>query len=163
MLGILENKEMNIKILPHSLALREVLANSKKYNVIFITNPGDPFYNPELHKLIDNAKESLISQFFDREFKGGPTKADIQRILDFAKGKDNIICCCHAGKSRSSAVAFLIRCCQEDPSEAIKMLDTKKHDPNLLIIKTGIEILNNDKILTIAKQYKEKILLESLK
>lgn len=154
---------MNIKILPHSFALREVLANPKKYNVIFITNPGDPFYNPELHGLIDNAKESLISQFFDREFKGGPTKEDIQAILAFAKDKDDIICCCHAGRSRSSAIAFLIRCCQEDPSEAIKMLDIKKHDPNLLIVKTGNEILNNNKILTTMAQYKEKVLLESLK
>lgn len=152
-----------MKILPHSLALREVLANPKKYTVIFITDPGDPFYNPELHGLIDNAKESLTSQFFDREFKGGPTKEDIQRILDFSKGKDNILCSCHAGRSRSSAIAFLICCCQEDPSEAIKIFDIKKHDPNILIIKMGAEILNNDRILRTAMQYKEKVLLESLK
>jgi predicted protein tyrosine phosphatase len=154
---------MNIKILPHSIALREVCVSPKKYNVIFITNPDDPFYNPELHGLIDKAKESLVCKFYDREFRDGPTTEDIQRILDFAKNKDDIICSCHAGRSRSSAIAFLIRCCQEDPSEAVKIFDIKKHDPNILISKIGSEILNNEKIISTIKQYKQKVLEESLK
>lgn len=157
-----------IKILSHVNALREVLSNSKKYNVIYITNPGDPYYKPEMYDLVDHAKEALVCQFLDREFKnakygqGGPTESDVQRILDFAKDKDNIICSCHAGRSRSSAVAFAIRCCTEDPAEALKILDMKYHDPNILIIEHASVILNNNKILTVIKNYKEQRLILEL-
>jgi predicted protein tyrosine phosphatase len=162
---------MNIRILSHREALPEVISHSKKYNVIFITNPGDPFYRPEMHDLIIHAQKALVCQFHDVEFDRekdnapywgyiGPTKKDIETIIEFAKNKDDLIVSCHAGVSRSSASAFVIVCSQENPKEALKILDKRRHDPNNLIIKHGSEILGKPEMIDIIQQFKFDMMKE---
>lgn len=161
---------MNIKILSHNNALQEVKSHSKEYNVIFITNPGDPFYRPEMHDLVIHAKKSLVCQFQDIElerydpastnWKAGPQKEHIQAIIEFAKDKDNLIVCCHAGISRSSASAFVIACSKEDPKEAVKVLDKRKHDPNVSVVKYGSELLNKPEMVEVIKQFKVEMMRE---
>ena len=144
----------------HANALREVTSHSKEYNIIFITNPGDPFYKSEMRGLIAHAKESLVCQFNDIEFntvsRNGPQTEDVKTILEFANGKDDLIVCCHAGVSRSSASAFVIACSREDPEEAVKILDVHKHDPNGLIIKHGAELLDKPTMVEVIQGFKAR-------
>jgi len=161
---------MNIKIMSHNDAIKEVKAHSKKYNVVFITNPDDPFYRPEMHDLVLHGKKTLVCKFVDIEFErddrlnpfimdldNGPQKPHIEAILEFIKDKDDLLVCCHAGCSRSSATAFVILCSQIEPKEAIKILE-QKHDPNRLVVKYGSQILNKPEMITLIDEWKtEKI------
>jgi predicted protein tyrosine phosphatase len=155
---------MNIKILSHTEALPEVKSHSKEYNVIFITSPDNPFYRPEMHDLVIHAKKALVCMFQDNEFEGrdsdGPKKDHIAAILEFAKDKDNFVVSCHAGVSRSSASAFVIACSREDPKEAVKILDKRRHDPNSLIVKYGSELLNKPEMIKIIEQFKFDMMKE---
>lgn len=161
---------MNIKILSHSDALREVKSHSKQYNVIFITNPSDPFYRPELHDLVIHAKKALVCQFQDVEFErydpaktnwaGGPQKEHVEAILQFAEDKDNFIICCHAGISRSSATAFVVACAKNDPKEAVKFLNVRKHDPNSLVVKYGSELLGKPEMVEAIQHFKAQMMKE---
>ena len=74
------------------------------------------------------------------------TEGQIRQALEFAKGKDAVLVHCHAGVSRSSAVAFIVACQEMDPSEAIKLIDFNLHFPNEHIVKIGASILGDDRV-----------------
>ena len=103
-----------------------------------------------------NYSSIVIEEFDDIEFPDGKlkivTKANIDRILIWAKGKKNIAVHCTAGISRSSAVAYLIACSRMPASEAIKVLNPNIHSPNALVILSGINILRDRSIYD---QYKK--------
>lgn len=144
----------------HAKAYEAIKEKPKHYNVIFISNPDDPFYRTELKALLYEAKKSLMALFYDYEFErdehgtAGPTKAEVQSIIDFAKDKDDIICCCHAGISRSSATAYVIGCIKGEPKEALKVLTWERHTPNALIVKHAAEILGKPEMVEVMEQWK---------
>ena len=88
-------------------------------------------------KELDNKKNVII-----------PTAGHIQEALNWAGDKKDLIVCCHAGVSRSTAIAYLIACKYnfDDPYQAIKILDRRAHYPNNLMVKMGSELLNNPQI-----------------
>lgn len=152
-----------MKILSHEDAIKEVKANSKFYNVVFITNPGNPFYCREIYDLVAHAKKILINEFIDidefrydenkTDWDGGPQKSHVEDILKWTENKDNLIICCRMGISRSSATAYVIACRTQSPDEAVKILHKDNHYPNRRIIKLGAEILNKPEMIDIINQY----------
>ena len=72
-----------------------------------------------------------------------PEKEHIKSILDYAQGKNKILVHCHAGISRSSAVAYVIACSRMSPEKAIEILNPSIHMPNMRIVRLGAELLGN--------------------
>ena len=77
-----------------------------------------------------------------------PTHDHIRRILKWAMSKEHIAVHCTAGISRSSAIAYLISCHRSSPKEALKILDPAKHSPNRLILYLGMEVLEDETVLS---------------
>ena len=105
--------------------------------------------------------KSVLKLEFDDVFKRtegsrAPRAKDISRVLEWAKDKSGITVHCHAGYSRSAAVAYLIECAASKPEEAIKVLNYKIHCPNELIVKLGADILGNDSILSTYWEWREE-------
>ncbi len=84
------------------------------------------------------------------------TAADIRRILDWCRDKDGIVIHCQAGASRSAAVAYLIECLQTTPKEALGILDTNQHSPNMHIVRLGAKILRNPEVAIEAERWRER-------
>ena len=76
-----------------------------------------------------------------------PRAEDVRRVLEWAKDKSEIVVHCHAGYSRSAAVAYLIECLAVGPHEALKVLDYKKQCPNELVVELGAEVMNDACVL----------------
>ena len=79
--------------------------------------------------------------------------AQIHRILQWAKGKDNIMVHCSAGICRSSAVAYLIECMTKPPEQAVKILNIKQHYPNEWVVKLGSQLFNNRNVYTVIQEF----------
>lgn len=102
----------------------------------------------------------------DYQHYKAPTREQIEEGLSFARGKEQLICACHAGISRSSAMAFLCACQAGRMSYAISLLNPALHFPNKLIVRLGSEILGNDQIFRAYENWVEtefKNYRESLK
>ena len=74
------------------------------------------------------------------------TLEDIENIIRFSKGKGNLLVHCFAGVSRSSAVAYIIRCTKESPWKAIQKLSLEDHLPNDYVVRLGANLLQNQDI-----------------
>ncbi len=151
---------MNIEIMGHKKALEKVLEKPHFYNIVYITNPGDTFYDPTFRNVINKAKSAVVVKFYDFEFErdehgvAGPNQEQVKAILEFAKDKDNLICACMAGISRSSGSAYSILCSRGiDPKEALKTLVPGHHYPNMLVVKHASELLSKPEMITIAKEW----------
>ncbi len=68
----------------------------------------------------------------------------VNMILEWSRqtGRENLVCCCQAGISRSSAMACLIAYDRTKSVEsAISFLYRKIHYPNRLLLRLGADIL----------------------
>ena len=97
-----------------------------------------------------------------------PSMAQIRRILEWSHGKDDFLIHCTAGISRSSAIAYLIKCMESSPETAVQILDKKIHYPNLCVVRLGSEFLGNRQIYRTIKEFNRisesevaKLLVES--
>ena len=127
-------------ILGRAALLDLVKAEPKKHKAIVIYEPGKYGLVKEI---VDNCESALALEMDDTTVirEGSPTKDQVESaIMSNMK-----IVCCKQGISRSSAIAFLIESNISSPEEAIKILDERKHFPNELILKHGMDILG-DKI-----------------
>ena len=113
-------------------------------DLILITNPGYVPFGDEVLRL---ARRVLHLQFDDiaATFPDmhPPTSADVQRALDWAAGSEDLVVACHAGISRSSALAYVIRSRDWSPSQAVQILTRGLHSPNRLIVDLGAKLLGN--------------------
>jgi predicted protein tyrosine phosphatase len=123
--------------------------NPKEYHLLLITDSD--FHEPtdcfQMH-----AKSCLHLRFDNiscpQERLKHPEAYHVERAIRWSKDKDLIICSCHTGISRSSAMAYVLACFKSiNPRSAVNIF-LNKHNPNWLIIKHGSEILNNSAILT---------------
>lgn len=142
---------MNIFIKSHHSIQGLLKKYYRKLDVVLFTDPGydvpkyiETHANELLHLSLhdvnkDASKDSKIIS---------PKKEDVEKILNWAKGRKNIACCCHAGISRSSAAAYLIVCQEVGVPEALKRIKLHKHRPNKLIVHYGSQILNNNEVWT---------------
>jgi predicted protein tyrosine phosphatase len=83
---------------------------------------------------------------FARKTQVAPSLEIVQKALEWAKGRDKLISCCHAGVSRSSAMAYLLACREWGPKVALSVLRPHRHWPNRLIVHLGSQVLNDPTI-----------------
>jgi len=118
------------------------------YSIISILEPGLEVPT----EVSQFSKAFLPLWFLDTEYaREGhihPTIEHVESALTWSEGKENIVVACHAGISRSSAIAYLIQCKREHhPRLALKVLEPRRHHPNSLIVKHGSEILKEKAVL----------------
>lgn len=129
-----------------------------KENAVLISEPiVYPEDKNEVLDLFSLCKNYINLEFFDSihpNLTGSPRLKDIKNVLDWAKDKQDelILVSCLMGVSRSSAVAYLIECQRVGPQEAVKILDPTKHQPNILILKLGAQLLGEE-CYTVANDY----------
>lgn len=72
----------------------------------------------------------------------------VQMFLDWTVNRSKVVCCCHAGVSRSSAAAYIIAARAWGSEKALAVLRGHAHYPNKLIVQIGSELLKDDTIWT---------------
>lgn len=76
--------------------------------------------------------------------------------LDFAKHSRQLLVSCHAGQSRSAALAFLIACQNLGVDAAANLLDPRRHIPNSLVVRLGATLLEMPEVQTSFDQWKKQ-------
>jgi len=160
----LKGKMRRISIAGHgggnerSLAYKMLSESPKQWDVVFINNPTEapPHWLPEL------AKSYCHLQFDDinTEFKTlrTPKIEDVQKALQWAKeGKEDVLVSCHAGVSRSAAIAYVLAASEYLPEDAIGVLNPERHQPNRLIVEIGSKLLEDKKVWTEFVQWQDRI------
>ncbi len=75
-----------------------------------------------------------------------PTAEDVRQALEWSAGSERLIVSCYLGRARSAGLAYVIRCRDCPPLEALGILAPDWHRPNALIVRLGSEILGNPAI-----------------
>lgn len=134
-----------------SPAFKLLESNLNHWSIVFINNPTEPM--PVWAKKM--AKDVLHLQFDDIIFENKRLKMpDIDDVLDaleWTKKKEDVMFACHAGVSRSAAMAYVCACQEFYPEDAINLLKPGVHSPNQKIIQHGVEALGDKKILEVFK------------
>jgi len=128
----------------------------------------EPLENAAIDRMKEKAVSFIPLSFHDiwSETQTGngryvlASREQVAEVLAWAKGKDNILVHCHAGISRSSAMAFVIACQVMPVADALKILDFKVHWPNTHIVALGEAILGK-KILQEVKDAMHDFLLHN--
>jgi predicted protein tyrosine phosphatase len=117
-----------------------------EFHCLVITDFGYPF--PEEVRVL--AGGVLHLAFDDACFPTGlhrlADRATVQQAIAWGEGRDKLLIACHAGISRSAALAFLIACTDRPPEQALGLLEPGKHRPNDLVVMLGSKILGNRRI-----------------
>lgn len=149
---------MQITIAGHRRASEILEAAPNELDVIFISSPDAVYAVEGSAKIEGLAKECCTLLFNDISVPRGemiPAKReDVQRALDFAKGKDKILISCQAGVSRSSAIAYLVAAQEVGITEAFNVLNPVVHMPNSLIVRHGAFILGEPDIVDLMDRWK---------
>jgi predicted protein tyrosine phosphatase len=136
-------------ILSYWFARDAVRDNPQKLNVISVerTSPVDAnLCKNHLHLKIDDIEDWHIEQFGSELKRDGivfPEKSDIMKAVEFSKLHKVHIVHCHAGVSRSSAIAYAIfRSQGKSKQEAMKeVYKINLHaEPNTRIVRLTDEI-----------------------
>lgn len=127
--------------------LKKVLEdNPKEFDVVVINGPTDkvPDY------VLEFGKDHLHLQFDDVIYDYGhmvkPERHHVEKALEWAKGRENIVVACAAGISRSSATAYAITCQENNITDALSILYPQLHQPNKRIVYLASQILNQPEI-----------------
>jgi predicted protein tyrosine phosphatase len=75
-----------------------------------------------------------------------PTANDIRQALEWSAHSERLVVSCYLGRSRSAGLAYVIRCRDCQPQEALRILSPGWHRPNPLIVRLGSELLGNPAI-----------------
>jgi predicted protein tyrosine phosphatase len=128
-------------------AIADLLASAPgRYDLLLITNPGvgPPAGVPAL------ARRMLHLEFDDcvapRRKRRLPTAEDVRQALEWAEQSADLVVACHAGVSRSAALAYVIRCRDWSPRRALQILNRGRHRPNALIVRLGAELLDDPRV-----------------
>jgi predicted protein tyrosine phosphatase len=89
------------------------------------------------------AFDDITSPFFGFQ---APDLARVQEGIAWSAGRERLLIACHAGISRSSALAYLIACTDRSPREALALLDPGVHSPNARVVRLGAQALGNSAI-----------------
>lgn len=152
---------MKLTICGHDEAAKILAKKPNKLDIIFISSPENKYAIDGSEKIAELARESCEILFNDITFPIGhsktvPEEHHVQKALDFAKGKKELIVSCQMGISRSSAIAYLIEASIVGYEKAFDILNMKVHSPNLLVIKHGAKLLGEQEILTAMLDWKNK-------
>jgi predicted protein tyrosine phosphatase len=152
----LELSVMEIHIFSHDHAWKFARRAPKQYDVIIVSNRADD-YPLDLHEVCNDV---LKLTFHDVDHDESPYRMpqleDVQRGLEWARGRSKIISACQAGISRSSALAFLCKL-QEcgDVQEAATVWRMGYHWPNKRIIELGAQLLQQPQALDVYARFTE--------
>jgi predicted protein tyrosine phosphatase len=139
-----------------SPAFKLLEANPGHWSVVFINNPGEPL--PVWVKKL--SKDVLHLQFDDILFPSKSLKMpDVDDVLDameWTKTKEDVLFTCHAGASRSAAMAYVCACQEFYPEDAIGILKPGIHTPNQKIVQFGVEALKDKRILEVFKEWTDR-------
>jgi predicted protein tyrosine phosphatase len=117
-----------------------------EFHCLLVTDVDYPFPE-EIRGLV---RDVLHLAFDDACFPTGlnrlADRAAVQQALAWAEGRDKLLIACHAGISRSAALAFLIACTDRPPEQALSLLDPGKHRPNDLVVMLGSTVLGDRRI-----------------
>lgn len=106
-----------------------------------------------------HSRRHLYLRFDDieRPTKGGQlvTADQLAQGLEFALGSQRLLVACRAGQSRSAALAYLAACRQQGVSEALKLLDPRRHIPNPLVVSLGAQLLDLPEALDTFRRWQE--------
>lgn len=69
------------------------------------------------------------------------TSDQIEAALEFARLSERLVVTCHAGQSRSAALAYIIACQKVGVDAAIHLISPKRHVPNRLVVHLGAAAL----------------------
>jgi predicted protein tyrosine phosphatase len=123
--------------------------------LILITDPGE--VSEAIRGIERVAADRLHLKFhdLDQPFRDAriPDRRDVERALEWSRGRRALIVSCTAGISRSPALAYVLRCAAMAPAEAARALDERSHFPNPRIIELGAELLADPRILEVAEDW----------
>lgn len=151
---------MKITICGHRKAAEILAETPNQRDIIFISSPDAKFAVEGSARIAGLARECCEILFNDIAYPMGslehPEPHHVQKALDFAKGKDNLIVACQAGISRSSAIAFVIQAAEVGLLEAFKILNPLVHQPNSLVIKHGAKLLGEQDMMAMMDKWKNE-------
>jgi predicted protein tyrosine phosphatase len=140
----------------NSPAFKFLKASPNEWSVVFINNPTEPM--PAWVKKL--AKDTLHLQFDDIVFPSKNLKMpDIDDVLDaleWTKDREDVLFTCHAGASRSSAMAYVCACQDFYPQDAIQLLKPGVHTPNQKIIQLGVDALRDKNLFEVFKMWTDQ-------
>jgi predicted protein tyrosine phosphatase len=117
-----------------------------EFHCLLITDFDYPFPE-EIRGLVrDLMHLAFDDACFSTELHRLANAATVQQAITWAEGRDKLLIACHAGISRSAALAFLIACTDRPPDQALGLLDPGKHRPNDLVVMLGSKVLGNPRI-----------------
>src|SRR5262245_21466196 len=118
---------MNIEICSHATLQGLLATRPGGYDLLLVTNPG--FAPPA--DAMPLARRVLHLEFDDHHLphpgRRLPAAEDVRRALEWAADCTDLVVACHAGVSRSSALAYVILCRHRPPHEAIEILTVNWH------------------------------------
>jgi len=147
-----EDYIMKIEIFSAQNAARELKSHRNRWHVVSLRDAPNSM-GLHLHPVTpyEDCAKSIIIKYFDDisdtkyEMSGyvAPKREDILDIFDWVDKEDpkNLMVHCFAGVSRSSAVAYLIAYRKFGPKRANKVIDSKLHRPNSLVLDLGMSIM----------------------
>ena len=135
-----------------------VTENVTEYNIISLLNPEARETAEQIFSHYrENYKSQHIEYFHDISLPVTglqmPEKEQIRRIINYAGNHKVDIVNCHYGCCRSSAVAYVVRCIEMPPEQAMAIIDPHIHLPNRRIVKLGAEILGISDMLSVCDKY----------
>lgn len=135
-----------LQILSHAETIARLRIAPDELMVICITNEGTPL--PE--EIGQLATEVLHLVFDDTDFDGektAPQQHHVETALEFANEREDLIVCCHAGISRSAALAYVIECSRVvHPAMAVGIWNKQRHHPNRRVVHLGSVVLNDPNV-----------------
>lgn len=140
---------MRTEICGHSSVHGLLLEGPGQRDLILVTNPGYMPFGDDAERVLALARRVLRLQFDDFTAQvldldiRLPSEADVEEALAFAPHSDDLVVACHAGVSRSSALAYVLRCRDWGPPSAVTILERGIHAPNRLIVEMGARVLRN--------------------
>lgn len=141
---------MDIVIKGHRSVEGFLKENYRKYALIFYTNSETTNYPLAVKNAATDFVHFPLDDVDHYEYRlyQAPTMVDVEQAIAFGKDKDRLICCCHAGVSRSSSTAYAIGCAKEGPDKALELLTPGYHYPNRLIVALAAKYLNDKSVWT---------------
>jgi predicted protein tyrosine phosphatase len=134
-----------------------VLNSVPDLDAIIITNHATEF--PAW--IAEKVKSYLHLRFDDINHNPGPpwippAQEHIEKALEFAKDKTKIVVACHAGVSRSSAIAYMIASRVWGTEEALSILKPGTHWPNPTLIQIGQQMFPTERIMPTVIEWCDK-------
>lgn len=140
-----------IHIAGHAADTLKTLLDARpgELDLIVITNHYRPFpewvlgkVRSHLHLVFDD-----ITADFNPPSFVPPAREHLEQALEFARGKTHLVVACHAGMSRSAAVALAIAGREWGTEKALSILNPRRHSPNLRVCKLADQLHPEGRLL----------------